>query len=105
MDTAVFVVTERQGAVVFHVRVVPNAKRNEIIGAFQGALKVKVAAPPVEGAANEALVKFLAGTLGIRASQVEILRGGSARIKMLRVTGLSADEVQRRLASSADVAR
>lgn len=90
-------ITEREGAVTFLVRVTPRAKRNEIVGAADGALKVKLTAPPVEGAANEALVKFLAERLGVRASQVDIISGHTARAKVVRVTGVSASEAHRRL--------
>ncbi|GAB4401201.1 MAG: DUF167 domain-containing protein [Anaerolineales bacterium] len=90
-------ITEREGAITFLVRVTPRAKRDEIVGAAQGALKVKLAAPPVEGAANEALVKFLAERLGVRAAQVEILSGHTARTKRVRVTGISAGEAHHRL--------
>lgn len=97
MDTAVFLVTETQGAVTFQVRVTPRAKRTEIVGAMQGVLRVKLAAPPVEGAANEALVKFLAAQLGVRVAQVEILAGQTARVKTVRVEGVTAADVHRRL--------
>lgn len=99
MDTAVLVVTERQGAVIFRVRVTPRAKRTEIIGAMQGVLRVKLAAPPVEGAANEALVKFLAAQLGVRVAQVEILSGHTARVKTVRVEGVTVADVYRCLQS------
>ncbi len=91
------IIIQREGGIVFHVRVTPNAKRDEIVGVAQGALKVKLAAPPVEGAANEALVKFLAERLGVRAAQVEIIAGHTARLKRVRVAGISADEAFRRL--------
>lgn len=90
-------IAEREGALTFLVRVTPRAKRNEIVGAVDGALKVRLAAPPVEGAANEALVKFLAERLGVRGAQVEILAGHTARVKTIRITGVSADEAHRRL--------
>lgn len=93
----VLLITEREGAITFLVRVTPRAKHDEIVGAAYGALKVKLAAPPVEGAANEALVKFLAERLGVRAAQVEIVSGHTAREKVVRVTGVSADEAHRRL--------
>lgn len=90
-------ITERDGAITFPVRVTPRAKRDEVLGAAYGALKVKLAAPPVEGAANDALIKFLAERLGVRAAQVEIASGHTARTKVVRVTGIFADEARRRL--------
>ncbi|MDH7488066.1 MAG: DUF167 domain-containing protein [Anaerolineae bacterium] len=93
----VLFITEREGAISFLVRVTPRAKRDEIVGAVEGALKVKLAAPPVEGAANEALTKFLADRLGVHAAQVEILSGRTAKMKRVRVIGISASEAHRRL--------
>ncbi len=99
MGASVLLIIEREGAITFHVRVTPHAKRDEIAGAAGGVLRVKLTAPPVEGAANEALIKFLAERLGVRASQVEILSGRTARAKMVRVEGLTAAEAHRRLQS------
>lgn len=90
-------INERGGAITFTVRVTPRAKRAEIVEVAEGALKVKLAAPPVEGAANDALIKFLAERLGVRAAQVEIVSGHTARTKVVRVTGIFADEARRRL--------
>jgi len=98
MNGDTLTVSEKSDAATFQVRVIPRAKRTEIVGVLGGAVKIKLAAPPVEGAANEALVKFLAEKLGVRASQVGILSGQTARLKTIRVTGLSAGEVRQRLA-------
>ena len=97
MHESGLLVSEREDAVTFQARVIPRAKRSEIAGIMQGALKVRLAAPPVEGAANEALVKFLAERLGVRTRDVEILSGHTGRTKTIRVGGLSAEEVRRRL--------
>jgi uncharacterized protein (TIGR00251 family) len=86
-------ITEVEGGVTFAVRVVPRACKNEIAGVHGDALKVRLAAPPVEGKANEALIAFLAQRLGVRKSQVEIVAGATSRRKMIRVIGLSAQEV------------
>jgi len=91
-------VGEKDGDATFQVRVIPRARRTEIVGVLGSALKIKLAAPPVEGAANEALVKFLAGRIGVRASQIEILSGQTGRLKTIRVSGLPADAVRQRLA-------
>ncbi len=87
-------VRERDGAVVFEVRVAPRASRSRVIGVQDGALKVALTAPPIDGAANEALRKLLAKTLGVSKSDVEIVRGDRARIKLLRVDGIRAAEVR-----------
>ncbi len=87
-------VREHDGAVVFEVRVAPRASRSRVIGVQDGALKVALTAPPVDGAANEALRKLLAKTLGVSKSDVEIVRGDRARIKVLRVNGIRATDVR-----------
>jgi len=87
-------VRELDGAVVFEVRVAPRASRSRVIGVQDGALKVALTAPPVDGAANEALRKLLAKTLGVSKSDVEIVRGDRARIKLLRIDGIRAADVR-----------
>ena len=87
-------IRERDGAITFEVRVAPRASRNRIVGVQEGALKVALTAPPVDGAANEALKKLLAKAVGVAKSDVEILRGDRGRIKVLRVQGVSANDVR-----------
>jgi uncharacterized protein (TIGR00251 family) len=87
-------IREQDGAITFEVRVAPRASRNRVVGVQDGALKVALTAPPVDGAANEALKKLLAKSLGVSKSSVEIIRGDRARIKMLRVCGVSAGDVR-----------
>ena len=87
-------IREQDGAITFEVRVAPRASRNKVIGIQEGALKVALTAPPVDGAANEALKKLVAKALGVANSDVEILRGDHARIKVLRVHGVSAGDVR-----------
>ena len=87
-------IREHDGAITFEVRVAPRASRNRIIGVQDGALRVALTAPPVGGAANEALKKLLAKALGVAKSDVEILRGDRARIKVLRIHGVNAGEVR-----------
>jgi uncharacterized protein (TIGR00251 family) len=87
-------IREQDGAITFEVRVAPRASRNRVVGIQDGALKVALTAPPVDGAANEALKKLLAKALGVAKSDVEILRGDRARIKVLRVHGVSANDVR-----------
>lgn len=79
------------------LHVTPRGSRNEIIGRRGDSLCVKITAPPVEGAANEAIVKFIAGALGVRRSQVEIVSGEKSREKTLRIVGLAQEEVNTRL--------
>lgn len=84
-------IEENHDSVTFEVRVVPRASRNAIIGVHEGALKVALTAPPVEGAANAALTKLVAKTLGVPKSHVEIARGQRARTKLLRVHGIDSE--------------
>ena len=80
------------------VRVQPRASRSEIVGwRADGALGVRVAAPPVEGAANAAVAALLAGALGVRGSAVTIAHGARGRDKLVRVAGLTSAEIRRRL--------
>jgi uncharacterized protein (TIGR00251 family) len=87
--------SEEGGALTFAVRVVPRASRTAAAGEHDGALRVRVAAPPVEGAANEELVRFLAGTFGVAAREVEILSGHASKSKRVRVRGAKASDLLR----------
>ncbi len=87
---------ETAAPVTLSIRIQPRASKNEILRMEGGMLKVRLTAPPVDGAANEALVKFLADTLSIAKSQVEIVSGHTSRQKIVRVNGISpadADKV------------
>jgi uncharacterized protein (TIGR00251 family) len=79
------------------VRVQPRAGRDAVVGVAGEALKVKLAAPPVDGKANEALVRFLAGALGLRPREVTLVRGEAARDKVVLVSGLARGELEARL--------
>jgi uncharacterized protein (TIGR00251 family) len=74
----------------FAVRVQPRASKNEIGGVYGGAIKVRLTAPPVQGAANQALIELLSRQLGVPRNSVRILRGRSARHKVIEVQGISA---------------
>jgi uncharacterized protein (TIGR00251 family) len=79
------------------VRVQPGAGRDEIVGWQQGVLRVRVAAPALEGRANRALGAVLATALGVPVSRVTVVRGEKGRRKLVRVTGLASDEIRARL--------
>jgi uncharacterized protein len=81
----------------FTVKVHPRAKKNAITGALGDALKLALTAPPVDGRANEACIEFFASLLKVPRSSVTIASGETSRRKVIRVAGLSADEVRRRL--------
>lgn len=77
--------------VVIDISVSPNAKKTEIVGWHDGALRLRLAAPPVDGAANDALRKWLATQLGVPQSRVELLRGASGRRKQWSVDATMDD--------------
>jgi uncharacterized protein len=85
---------EVPGAVVLNVLVQPRASRTRPAGEHGGRLKIQLAAPPVDGEANRALVEFLADTLGVRKGDVSIERGETGRRKTIRVAGAGADAVR-----------
>ena len=84
--------TEKNGAVIFNVRVVPRASKSEIVGAHDGALKVRIASPPVDGAANAELIKLLSKTFGVSKSEVEILAGQTSKTKQIKIGNLAAEK-------------
>ncbi len=90
-------IRDEGGAVTFDVRVAPRASREAIIGLHDGALKVALTAPPVDGAANGALIALLAKQLGVAKSSVEIVRGATSKNKTVRIAGLDAATARTRL--------
>jgi uncharacterized protein (TIGR00251 family) len=90
-------ITEENGGVTFSVRVVPRSSRNQIVGVEGGALKIKLTAPPVEGAANAALIECVAEWLGVKRSAVSIVSGDKARNKIMRVSGVTREQVLRKM--------
>jgi hypothetical protein len=93
-------IEEKAGGVVFAVRVQPRASRDEIAGEWpgagegQGALKVRLTAPPVDDHANEALRRLLADALGVAVSAVRIVSGERSRTKRVEVRGVTAAQVR-----------
>ena len=83
--------------VTFSVRVHPRARKNALNGEVGDSLKLSLTAPPIDGRANQACTDFLAEVLNVPRSSVTIAAGQSSRIKVIRVAGLSADEVRARL--------
>ncbi|NPV05376.1 MAG: YggU family protein [Syntrophaceae bacterium] len=90
-------IKETAAGVQFAVRVVPGASRNEVAGVQDDALKVRLAAPAVEGKANRACIDFLAGLLGVRRSSLAIASGEKSRKKTVAVEGISRRELEARL--------
>jgi uncharacterized protein (TIGR00251 family) len=89
--------TTDPSGVHFSVKVVPGASRDKIAGEYDGGLKVTVARPPQDGAANAAVIALLAKQLAIAKDQIDITHGHSRPRKIVRVTGLSAEEIEQRL--------
>ena len=81
----------------FAVKVHPRAKKNAVMGELGDALKLALTAPPVDGRANEACIEFFANLLDVPRSSVTIASGETSRNKVIRVAGLSSDEIRRRL--------
>jgi uncharacterized protein len=96
---------ETAHGVSFAVKVQPRAKKNAIVGELGDALKISLTAPPVEGRANEVCVEFLATLLEVPRSSVSIASGETSRRKVIRVAGLSADELRKRIGRHAGAAR
>jgi uncharacterized protein (TIGR00251 family) len=75
--------------IVLKVYLQPKSSKNEIVGAYRDGMKIKVTAPPVEGKANEALIRLLAKEFGISSAQIEILKGYHSREKILKISNLN----------------
>ena len=84
-----------KGGVVLRLHVQPGAGRTAVIGRHGDAVKVKVAAPPQGGRANEAVVELVASLLGVKAGDVELTSGASSRTKRVTVRGVEVDDVRR----------
>lgn len=86
-----------RGGVRFTVRVQPRASRDEVAGPYGDAVRIRLTAPPVEGAANAALIAFLSRALGVPRSSVRITRGERSRTKVVEIAGIDSDRLQREL--------
>jgi uncharacterized protein len=89
--------SERDGSALVRVRLQPRAKRDELVGERDGTLVVRVSAPPVEGRANEALCRLLAKAAGVPPGRASVVKGASAREKVVRLDGLAAADAGARL--------
>jgi uncharacterized protein (TIGR00251 family) len=90
-------ITVSRAGIRVHLRVQPRASRDEVIGVAGGAVRVRLTAPPVDGAANDALVRFLATRLEVARSAVTLVSGRAGRMKVIEVDGLSAEQAALRL--------
>lgn len=89
--------TRRADGVHLAVKLQPRASRQQIAGVHGGELKISVTAPPVDAAANRALIQYLAELLNVSRSQIVLLRGQTSRHKTLCVKGLSAEQIEEKL--------
>jgi uncharacterized protein len=92
------------GAVVVHVHVQPGSGRSAVVGRHGESLKVRVAAPPVGGRANDAALELLAEALEVPAQDVELVSGAKSRVKRFRVRGVTPEEVEVQLRNVLDSA-
>ena len=82
-----------ENSLSFEVRVIPRSSKSEIVGEYDGALKVKLASPPVEGAANDELIKIIAKAFHVPKSAVEIIGGHTSKRKMVRISGSDPEKI------------
>src|SRR5256885_8484605 len=97
MNLPTFVRVQPDGLVLLSLKVQPRASKNEIGEAVGNELKVRITAPPVDSAANEALVRFLSEKLGCAGSAVRLVRGATSRHKIVAIHGVAAADVVERL--------
>lgn len=79
------------------IRVVPRASRSEIVGMIEGTLKVRIAAPPVDGAANSEIIKLFSKTFGIAKSDIAIISGETSRNKRIKFANLSQSKFDEKI--------
>ena len=81
--------------ITFNIRVIPRSSKTEFIGEYEGSLKIKLKSPPVDGAANEELIRFLSKNLDVRKADIEIISGHTSRTKRVRINGLTERDIDR----------
>lgn len=94
-----FTIDTSKDGISFRVRVHPRAKRDAIVGELGDALKLALKAPPVDGRANEACVEFFAKLLKVPRASVTIASGKSSRNKIIRISGITAEQLRKQLAA------
>ncbi len=82
------------------IRVTPRSSRNEVLGMVDGLLRVRLTAPPVDNAANDALVKALSDYFDVPKSSVTIVSGGTSKMKRVVIAGTTASDVEKRISST-----
>jgi uncharacterized protein (TIGR00251 family) len=85
-------IKETPEGVTFKIRVQPRAAKNQLAGAYEDAIKVRLTAPPVDGEANQACIEFFAKLFGVGKSQVELAAGHTGRSKIIKVLGVTEEQ-------------
>ncbi len=98
VEVGALAISDRAGGVRFDVLARPRASRSKVLGVKDGALRVAIAAPPVDGEANAELARVLAQVLGVRARDVTVVAGQSGKRKIVEVRGIDAGRARERLA-------
>lgn len=94
-SVALVKVVKSEESIIFSVRVIPRSSKTEIVGEQDGALKIKLKSPPVDGAANDELVRFLSKSLNVPRSNIEIVSGHTSRSKRVRIDELTESDIGR----------
>jgi uncharacterized protein (TIGR00251 family) len=90
---------QSQNEVRISIRIQPGAPKNAVVGLVNGIWKIRIAAPPVEGKANRELIEYLSEVLDIQKNNIAIVRGETGRDKVVAITGLTREEVEKRLSA------
>lgn len=88
---------EKDGAALLRVLVQPRAAKDELVGIHGDCLKIRITSPPVEGQANKKLCVFLSKLIGVGKRQIEVVGGHKTRVKKVRISDVSFDEVRKKL--------
>lgn len=86
--------TTEKGDVIITLYVIPNAPKNEIVGEYNQALKVKIHAPPVEGKANDEILRFFSKFLNVSKSQIQILKGDKSKLKKILISNMNIEKLK-----------
>lgn len=85
---------QTEEGVIISLYILPNAPKSQIIGEHNGALKIKIKAPPVDGKANEEIVRFLSKKLELSKSKIEILKGDKSKLKKVLIRGIPLENLK-----------
>lgn len=90
-------IVQKEGFVLVNIRVITRASKSEIAGVHDGAVRVRIASPPVDGAANAELVNLLAKAFCVARSRIAIVSGAASKTKQMRIDGVKAEEIRKML--------